>query len=90
MHHWKIIAFGKVTGTGFLVGRAFAPNASRAVELSGEPSAVAFPSCEHGYVANAQESFAWSINAQEELTAFPRLQNLSENPTTSSACFSLY
>ena len=59
MKHWNIVAFGQVSETGFLTGRAFAPNAVRAVELSGEPSAIAFPSLEFDLVANAVEKFEW-------------------------------
>ena len=59
MKHWKIVAFGRVCNTGFVTGRAFASSAVRAVELSGEPSAIAFPSLEFDIVANAVENFEW-------------------------------
>ncbi len=57
--HWNVVAFGKLTGNGFMTGKAFANDADRAVALCGEPTAIAFPSLEHGDVANAQEGFEW-------------------------------
>lgn len=59
MKYWHLVAFGKLTRTGFLTGKAFAKDAYRAVELCGEPSAIAFPCLDHGIVANAQEGFEW-------------------------------
>ena len=59
MRNWQVVAFGKMSDSGFLIGRSYAIDAARAVELSGEPTAVAFPSLETGTVANAQESFEW-------------------------------
>lgn len=62
MKYWHLVAFGKLTKNGFLTGKAFAKDASRAVELCGETSAIAFPCLEHGFVANAQEGFVWIEN----------------------------
>ena len=60
MQQWHIVAFGKICDSGFMTGKAVAPDASRAVELSGEPTAIAFPCLEFGIVAPAQESFTWN------------------------------
>lgn len=59
MFQWQVVAFGKITNTGFMRGKAFAPNAMRAAELSREPTAIAFPSLEHSFFADVQESFSW-------------------------------
>ena len=80
MKHWNVVVFGKLSGEGFLSGKAFAVNARRAVELCGEPTAIAFPCLQYGDVQNKPESFEWTAKPTlpKESQSWPKLRIVSD------------